>query len=82
MKVPRWSASTSVVVFNQLLRSCFGAVLKGAVDRNVSVASKVKTSSIEFPAVVGEIAFHEKAGRSQVDSSLASLNKVLFSPPS
>ena len=25
------------------------------------------------------IAFHEKAGRSQVDSSLASLNKVLFS---
>jgi hypothetical protein len=28
------------------------------------------------------IAFHEKAGRSQVDSSLASLNKVLFSLPS
>src|SRR5271170_4785196 len=27
-------------------------------------------------------AFHEKAGRSQVDSSLASLNKVLFSLPS
>jgi hypothetical protein len=25
------------------------------------------------------MAFHEKAGRSQVDSSLASLNKVLFS---
>jgi hypothetical protein len=31
---------------------------------------------------MSEIAFHEKAGRSQVDSSLASLNKVLFSPPS
>jgi hypothetical protein len=28
------------------------------------------------------IAFHEKAGRGQVDSSLASLNKVLFLPPS
>src|SRR5271155_4335144 len=28
------------------------------------------------------IAFHEKAGRSQVDSSLASLNKALFLPPS
>jgi hypothetical protein len=26
------------------------------------------------------MAFHEKAGRSQVDSSLASLNKLLFLP--
>ena len=28
------------------------------------------------------MAFHEKAGRSQVDSSLASLNKVFSFPPS
>jgi hypothetical protein len=28
------------------------------------------------------IAFHEKAGRSQDDSCLASLNKVFLSPPS
>jgi hypothetical protein len=28
------------------------------------------------------MAFHEKAGRSQVDSSLASLNKVCVLPPS
>ena len=28
------------------------------------------------------MAFHEKAGRSQVDSCLVSLNKVLFFPPS
>src|SRR5271156_5684793 len=32
--------------------------------------------------VLSAIAFHEKAGRSQVDSSLASLSKVLFLPPS
>src|ERR1700674_5803688 len=30
--------------------------------------------------ILSEIAFHEKAGRSQVDSSLASLNKVFCSP--
>jgi hypothetical protein len=30
--------------------------------------------------VLSEIAFHEKAGRSQVDSCLASLNKFLFPP--
>src|ERR1700692_2682491 len=29
--------------------------------------------------MMSEIPFHEKAGRSQVDSSLASLNKVFFS---
>jgi hypothetical protein len=31
---------------------------------------------------MSEIAFHEKAGRSQVDSSLAILNEVFVLPPS
>ena len=32
--------------------------------------------------ILSVMAFHEKAGRSQVDSLLASLNKVFFLPPS
>src|SRR5580700_5217148 len=35
--------------------------------------------SLTLPGVLSVIAFHEKAGRSQVDSSVASLNKVFFS---
>src|SRR5579863_9910977 len=36
-------------------------------------------SKSPFPRSTSVIAFHEKAGRSQVDSSLASLNQVLLS---
>src|SRR6202140_1969176 len=43
--------------------------------RNIPITLKIPAAG-----VLSEIAFHEKAGRSQVDSSLASLNKVFCSP--
>ena len=39
----------------------------------------MKPFAIQFRSSMSEMAFHEKAGRSQVDSCLAWLNKVCFS---
>jgi hypothetical protein len=52
----------------------------GVRTRPPSIAEKIKGSEDAFltsaELVLSVNAFHEKAGRSQVDSSLASLNKV------
>ena len=44
-----------------------------------SLATIAAAPYLRHHRFVSVMAFHEKAGRSQVDSSLASLNKVLFS---
>jgi hypothetical protein len=51
-----------------------------AIANETSPYHKQSSEKGEQRAIGCEIAFHEKAGRSQVDSDLASLNKFLFLP--
>jgi|ERR1700733_11068739 hypothetical protein len=58
----------------RVFSTLYNAVFLASIWRKISIAL-----IIAFAWHLSAMDFHEKAGRSQVDSSLASLNKVLFS---